>query len=71
VESVEPTPSLKQLEPVIVRVCTPRERDALAFREAGYSWRKMAVVLDVSPVTARDRVLSAMRKVQRELERTL
>jgi hypothetical protein len=40
-------------------------------RETGYSWRKMAVVLDVSPVTARDRVLSAMRKVQRELERTL
>jgi DNA-directed RNA polymerase specialized sigma24 family protein len=60
--------SLKDLEPVVARVCTEKERQALALRAAGYSWREMALILGVAKSTVCGRVENAIRKVQRELD---
>lgn len=44
---------------------TAKELDALKLWDAGMGYRRIAVALDISPSTARDRVQNAIRKLVR------
>lgn len=54
-------PSLRELEPIVARACTERQRHALALAAAGYSLDRMAEVLDVTKSTARQHLRAAQR----------
>jgi hypothetical protein len=62
-------PSLKDLEPVIARVCTERQWHELALTAAGYTLAQGGDVLGVWKVTFRDHLRAGIRNIQRELER--
>jgi len=48
---------------IAVEVCTPAELDALALHIAGYPERTIAVRLDISRRSVRDRLDNATRKI--------
>jgi DNA-binding CsgD family transcriptional regulator len=45
------------------RVCTEKELEALKLKVAGYGERRIAVVLNISRTTVRDRLRNAERKL--------
>lgn len=56
-----------ELRELAERVCTAKELEALRAREAGAGYRRIALMLDISVSSARDRVQRALAKLEREL----
>jgi DNA-directed RNA polymerase specialized sigma24 family protein len=51
------------LRHTIETVCTPKELDALRLHLCDIGYTRIAVMLDISPSTARDRIRRARRKL--------
>jgi len=45
------------------RVCTRKELEALKLWDAGAGYRRVALMLGISPSSARDRIVRAVRKL--------
>lgn len=54
-----------ELRELAQSVCTPKELEALRLWDAGAGYRRVGLMLDISPSTARDRVQRALRKMER------
>jgi DNA-directed RNA polymerase specialized sigma24 family protein len=55
------------LEPVILKCCTEKQREALALYAAGYSLRQISLMLGIGKTAVRDRVDTGLMNVRREL----
>jgi len=55
----------RELLAVAARVCTDRQLEALVLRVQGYGYKRLSLVMGISPTTARDLVRRAEDAVGR------
>lgn len=65
------TPSLSpaELHDIARRVCTDKQLEVIRLRESGLGWKRIALVLGVSPDTVRSHHRAAVHKIVKELQR--
>lgn len=53
---------------IAYQVCTEKELQALRYKSAGYGYRRIARLLNISPPAVRDRLEAAERKINKAKE---
>jgi DNA-binding CsgD family transcriptional regulator len=59
----------RELLAVAARVCTDRQLEAMALRVQGYGYKRLSLVMGISPESARDLVRRAEDAIARENRR--
>ena len=58
-----------ELMDIARRVCTAKQLDVLRMHEAGMGWKRVSLMLGVSPETVKEHHRAAVRNITKEVER--